>query len=269
MDFDELRRIENEAARVAATYEIFNEDVRLNRSKAARVEFLTSVRCIEGYLRGGCRILDLGAGAGAYSLHFAQKGHEVTALELAPANIAAFRRKLALFGSPPPITLIEGNALDLSAFADESFDIVLVFGPLYHLAGAADRARCIREALRVCKKEGTLFFSFIANDMVIPTEFACRPDFFADDTYDHETFKVHDFPFVFFTLDQCRQMLRDAGITITREVAADGVSELMAEQINTLSDKDFAQYLRYHFYCCEKPEMLGHSNHLLFAGKKA
>ena len=28
------------------------------------------------------------------------------------------------------------------------------------------------------------------------------------------------------------------------------------------------QYLRYHFYICEKPEFLGMSNHLLFVGQK-
>ena len=28
----------------------------------------------------------------------------------------------------------------------------------------------------------------------------------------------------------------------------------------------YQQYLRYHFYICEKPEFLGMSNHLLFVG---
>ena len=42
----------------------------------------------------------------------------------------------------------------------------------------------------------------------------------------------------------------------------------MAERINSLNDEDYAQYLRYHFYICEKPEMLGMTNHLLFVGEK-
>ena len=64
MDFETLKLIENEAERTAATYEIFNEDSRLNRSKAARVEFITTVRAIESVLKPGARILDIGAGAG-------------------------------------------------------------------------------------------------------------------------------------------------------------------------------------------------------------
>ena len=64
MDFETLKTIENEAERTAATYEIFDEDSRLNRSQAARVEFITTSRAIEDALFPGARILDIGAGAG-------------------------------------------------------------------------------------------------------------------------------------------------------------------------------------------------------------
>ncbi len=265
MKLDALRNIQNESQRVNAIYELFQEEHRLNRSPSARVEFLTTVRYIEQYLSPGQNILDLGAGTGEYSLHFAKKGFPVTAIELATANVEAFRRKL----SPDiNIDLRQGNALDLSAFADNSFDVVLVFGPLYHLEKEKDRFRCIREAMRVCKPSGRLFFSFISNDMVILTELMYRPDFFLDDTYDHETFKVEDFPFVFFTVEQCREMLLDCGVKLLLAVGSDGVSELMQDQIDRMDESSYAQYLRYHFYCCEKPEMLGRSNHLLFIGKK-
>ncbi len=106
MDFKQLAKIENESERVNRTYDIFNEDARLNHSKAARVEFLTTVHYIEKYLKDGDKILDIGA------------------------------------------------------------------------------------------------------------------------------------------------------------------SELLAARINEMSDEDYAQYLRYHFYICEKSELLGMTNHLLFVGKK-
>lgn len=40
------------------------------------------------------------------------------------------------------------------------------------------------------------------------------------------------------------------------------------KSINEMSDEDYTQYLRYHFYICEKPELLGMTNHLLFMGEK-
>jgi ubiquinone/menaquinone biosynthesis C-methylase UbiE len=264
MDFETLKLIEDEAERTAATYEIFDEDSRLNRSKAARVEFITTVRAIESVLTPGARILDIGAGAGEYSLYFARLGYTVTAVELSPANVTAFEKKIT---PEHPVHLMQCNALDLSMFADGSFDIVLLMGPLYHLSSSADRDRAIAEAKRVCTKDGVIFFAFISNDMVVLTELSYRPQFFSEETYDHDSFKVEDFPFVFFTLDQMREMLTRNGIVIQREIAADGVSELMEDAINALSDEDYAQYLRYHLYCSEKPEMLGRSSHLLFVGR--
>ena len=265
MDFEQLAKIENESERVNRTYDIFNENSRLNHSKAARVEFLTTVRYIERYLKEGDRILDIGAGAGEYSFYFARKGYDVSALELADANIAAFRKKLT---PEDRIDLVQGNALDLSRYADKSFDIVLLFGPLYHLKQSSDKQRCIREAKRVCKDDGKIFFAFIANDLVFLTELEYNAHYFSNGDYDKETFKLNDFPFVFHTVEDARKLLADGGVTVLHEVASDGASELMAARINEMNDEDYAQYLRYHFYLCEKPELLGMTNHLLFVGEK-
>lgn len=264
MDFAELYAIENEIEQIQKTYELFDENHRLNRSKAARVEFLTTVRYIERYLTPGARLLDIGAGAGEYSLYFAQKGYDVCALELSPANIAAFREKLT---PELPVELVQGNAVDLSRYADDSFDVVLLFGPLYHLHNEADRQKCIAEARRVCKPEGKLFFSFIGNDMVFLTEFQYTPDYFTCGAFDKETFALEDFPFVFHTAEECRRMLTDGGVRILHEVASDGASELLADKINAMDEENYAGYLRWHWYICEKPEFLGMSNHLLFVGE--
>ena len=47
MDMEKLHQIKDEILQIQKTYEVFNEDTRLNRSQAARVEFLTTVRYIE------------------------------------------------------------------------------------------------------------------------------------------------------------------------------------------------------------------------------
>lgn len=141
---------------------------------------MTTVHCIEKYLKDGDKILDIGAGAGEYSLYFARKGYEVSALELADANIAAFKKKLT---PEDKIDLVQGNALDLSRYADESFDIVLLFGPLYHLKNDADKQKCISGAKRVCKDGGKIFFAFISNDFVFLTEFGYDVNYFSNGDY--------------------------------------------------------------------------------------
>lgn len=255
----------DDAALVQEVYRRFDENSRLTKSKAAQVEFLTTVRYIERYLTPGAKILDIGAGAGSYSLHFSGKGYQVSALELADANIAAFRSKLT---GTETIDLVQGNALDLGRYEDESFDIVLLFGPLYHLHCDADKLRCIEEAKRVCKKGGKLFFSFISNDIVVLTMQQVQSDYLTNGLYDKETFRLDDIPFVFHTLPRCRELLQKSGIQIMHEVASDGVSELLQDLINGMDEETYAQYLRYHFYICEKPECIGMSNHLLFVGEK-
>lgn len=265
MHFMDGYEIGSDAELVQEVYRRFNEDTRLTKSKAAQVEFLTTVRYIGRYLTPGAKILDIGAGAGEYSLHFARQGYSVCALELADANIAAFQKKL-LPGDP--IELAQGNALDLSRYDDETFDIVLLFGPLYHLHDDADKLRCIAEAKRVCKPDGKLFFAFISNDIVMLTMQQVQADYLTNGAYDKETFRLYDFPFVFHTVPRCRELLTAGGVRILHEVASDGVSELLQELINGMDDETYAQYLRYHFYICEKPECIGMSNHLLFVGEK-
>lgn len=250
---------------VQEIYRRYDEDSRLNKSQAARVEFFTTVRYIEKYLTPGAKILDIGAGAGEYSLYFSRRGYDVSALELADSNIQAFRKKLTTEDS---VDLVQGNALDLSRYENDSFDIVLLLGPLYHLHSEADRLRCIKEAKRVCKPGGKLFFAFIANDMVILTMFNEHPDYFINGDYNKETFRCDDFPFVFHTVDACRRLLRQGDVHVLHEVASDGISELLKDKINAMDEDSFAQYLRYHYYACEKTEHLGASNHLLFVAEK-
>ena len=255
----------DDADLVQEVYRRCDEDSRLNKSNAARVEFLTTVRYIEKYLAPGAKILDVGAGAGEYSLYFARKGYEVSALELADANIAAFRAKMT---DDDHIDLVQGNAMDLSRYDNESYDLVLLFGPLYHLHEEADKLRCIEEAKRVCKPDGKIFFAFISNDMVILTMQQAHSDYLVAGDYNKENFRLDDFPFVFHTPDHCRELLGKAGVQICHEVASDGASELLQDLVNGLDDASYRQYLRYHFYICEKPEFLGMSNHLLFVGCK-
>lgn len=265
MKMEDLLKIKNEEERVSSLYDIFDEGSRLS-TKARQVEFLTTVRQIEKHLKPGMKILDLGAGTGEYSIYFAKQGYEVTSIELVEKHVDQIRGKVS---KDMVIEVLQGNAIDLSKIKDSTYDIVLCFGPLYHLEKIEDRFQCIDEVKRVCKNEGKMFFAFISNDMVITTETVLyNPNFLTGDSYDHESFKVVDFPFVFHTVDSSRKLLKDSKLNIISGIAADGLSELLADKINEMDEESYLQWLNYHFYCCEKPEFLGASNHLLFVAEK-
>ena len=73
------------------------------------------------------KILDVGAGTGRYSVTLANEGYDVTAVELVKYNLGILKSK----GSN--VKAYQGNALKLSRFADETFDMTLLLGPMYHL----------------------------------------------------------------------------------------------------------------------------------------
>ena len=45
---------------------------------------------------------------------------------------------------------------------DNTYDVTLVFGPLYHLYEADEVNKAIDEAIRVTKKNGVILFAFIS-----------------------------------------------------------------------------------------------------------
>ena len=99
------------------------ENNRLTEDKAHMVEFLTTIRYIDKYLKKGDKILDIGAGTGIYSLYYAEKGYKVDAIELTNANIEEFKENIK---PEMDIKLEKGNALDLSKYKDKTFDITLL-----------------------------------------------------------------------------------------------------------------------------------------------
>lgn len=118
-----------------------------------------TVNMMDRYIRPGSKILDIGGGPGHYSVHYARQGHEVTLLDLSEGNVRFAKKKARQYGVK--ITAMQGNALDLSAFPDDSYDVVFLMGPLYHLLDEGNRLKAINEAKRVLKPGGYLFCSFI------------------------------------------------------------------------------------------------------------
>lgn len=50
------------------------------------------------------------------------------------------------------INAVQGNCVDLNIYDDNTFDITLILGPLYHLYEKKDINQAISEAIRVTKK---------------------------------------------------------------------------------------------------------------------
>ncbi len=114
-----------------------------------------------GVEKGGVSILDLGGGAGVYSFPLAKKGYKVWLADLSETLLVQANKQKEEEAVQNLISCDQVNATDLSCYKDQSFDVVLLFGPLYHLTEKVERDKCIREVSRVLKKGGKVFASFI------------------------------------------------------------------------------------------------------------
>ncbi len=246
-------------------YKQFQEDDRLFYSQAANIEYQITMEYILRYAPKTGRILEIGAGTGAYSISLAKQGFAVSALELVEHHVAIMKERKT---KEMNLDIRQGNALDLSCYQDNTFDVVLCLGPLYHLAEETAKRQAIQEAIRICKPGGVLFFAYINHDMVIVTETMRDLQFIDDGRYDKETFQLTDEPFCFLKVREMEQLMLSYPLGFLHHVAVDGLSELLGNKINNMSKEQYEQWLRFHRYMCEKPEALAYSNHGLYVAKK-
>jgi 2-polyprenyl-3-methyl-5-hydroxy-6-metoxy-1,4-benzoquinol methylase len=124
--------------------EEYVEDVRLTRSPHGRLEFVRTVELLRRVLPAPpARVFDVGGGTGIHARWLAEAGYEVTLVDLMEEHV---EQAAAIEGVDASV----GDARALAA-PDDSFDVVLLLGPLYHLVEADDRGLALREAARVAR----------------------------------------------------------------------------------------------------------------------
>ncbi len=248
-------------------YNTHDEDVRLS-PKRGQVEFFTTVRYIGKYLKAGMKILEIGAGTGRYSHYFARAGYVVDAVELIPHNIEIFRGNAR---SDEKITITEGNATDLSAYADHAYDITLLLGPMYHLFTEAEKKQALSEAVRVTKPGGLLFVAYCMNDATVIQYGFMRGNLLngaemKKGLVDMKTFRLSSTPEELFVLHRKEDIdAFDEALPVRRLhfVGTDMFTRYIADTVEAMDDRTYALYLNYHFAVCERADLVGLSNHTL------
>lgn len=253
-------------------YNTYDEDSRL-RSRHGSVEFLTTMHYVEQYLTPKARILEIGAGTGRYSHALARQGYPVDAVELVEHNIEVFQRNTQ---AGEPVTISQGNALDLSAIPDNCYDITLLLGPLYHLYTPEDKRQAIREALRVTKPGGILFAAYVISDGCLLDEGFHRgnidvAEYVRTGLLDGETFAAKSEPKDLFELvrkEDIDALMSGFPVKRLHYVASDGCARLLREAIDAMDDETFRLYLKYHFVTCEREDLVGVTSHALDISRK-
>ena len=251
-------------------YENYDENGRL-LSKHGAVEFITTMRFIERYLQAGMRILEIGAATGRYSHALARKGYAVDAVELLEHNIELFKQNTE---AGENVTVTQGNATDLSAFRDGTYDITLLLGPMYHLFTDKEKKKALSEAIRVTKQGGTVFVAYCMGDPSIITFGFLRGEIhnlIEKNMLDTETFDTFSHPYDLFELHRKEDIDRlrsDFNVAQLHFVATDGFTNYMREKVDTMDEKTYDIYVKYHLAICERQDMIGFSHHTLDVFRK-
>ncbi len=117
----------------------------------SRIELVRTKELLERHLPPApARVLDVGGGPGTYAAWLAAAGYDVRLVDASPLHV----RQAAELAAGR-FSVEEGDARDLGA-ADESYDAVLLLGPLYHLTARDDRLAALREARRVLRSGGLI-----------------------------------------------------------------------------------------------------------------
>lgn len=255
-------------------YNKFNEEKRLLH-RHGQVEYHVTMHYIQKYLEELSKhaaheplsVIDIGAGTGRYAVALSELGYDVTAVELVKYNLGILKQKKS------NVKAYQGNALSLKRFADDRFDLALLFGPMYHLLSFEDKKRALAEAKRVVKPNGYILVAYCMNEYSILTygfkenhivacmdegkiteDFRVRPS--EEDLYDY------------VRLEEVEELNRAVGLTRELIFSPDGPADYMRPVLNAMDEQTFQLFIEYQLKNCERKELLGAGSHIVDVLKK-
>lgn len=248
-------------------YNKFNEDKRLTR-RHGKVEFIVTLKYIYDYLNkmNNPKIIDIGAGTGKYSIELSNQGYDVTAIELVKHNLSYIKKY-------DKIKSYQGNAIDLSRFKDETFDLTLLFGPMYHLIDENDKIKALNEAKRITKKDGIIMVAYIMNDYCILThgfkdnnilnaiENKMIDDSFKCIKWDNNLYSV-------YRIEDIDKLNEKVNLNRIKIITPDGPANYMRNTLNKMNDKEFDKFIEYVLSISDRKDMIGSSAHTIDILKK-
>lgn len=257
--------------KIIEKYEAYDEANRAYGTRANQIEFIYTKNLLDQYIEPHMDVAEIGCATGYYGFYLADKCRTYHGVDLTPKHITQFEQSIKERGLGN-ITASVGDACNLADIADNTYDVVLVFGPMYHLP-RAERVKAILESARICKSGGIIMFAYInkvgaylggcldsemkanypnerANEMVlIHGTDDIMPDLF------------------FFTMPE--EMAADAascGLSVVRSAGVD--FKLNASDINAMDDEKYAAWVGVMDYMFECESCAGVSNHAVLVCRK-
>lgn len=264
-------------------YYNLNPELEWNRlfvTPYRRIEYEVVRHFLDRYLPPQGTILDAGGGPGRYAIALAKLGYRVSLLDISEANIRFAKNKIRGAGVAGQFDACAvGDACNLRAFPNETFDAVLCMGPLYHLPVKNDRLACLRECRRVMKPGAPLFVTVLPRltylrDALRAGTFA---DFVPNELHVFEEIVERGYspdsqvPQIFYCLPSDVKIELDrAGFDLVELASCHGLASFMDDSVNEMGKNPEAwnALIRWVLSTCSDPHSLAMAEHLVGVGTK-
>jgi SAM-dependent methyltransferase len=255
---------------------------RLEGGAQARLEWEVTCHLLARHLPPpdpATHLLDAGGGPGRYTLHLARRGYRVTLLDLSPALLAVARERLAgeeTVVRERVVAIIEGSITAMTDLPDAGFDAVLCLGgPLSHLPEAAARRTALAAMRRVLKPGGTLVAS-VFNRLggfrsAVQWPGAWGQFFPRHLETGHTTMGADALPVYTFWPEEFVAELTGAGFVAQHLYGCQGIGAHLQEEHLLALMADPARWplwRRALLATCDRPDIVGLSNHLLAVARQ-
>lgn len=247
------------------------------RTNEDNIEYIITSKMLSRYINPGDRILDLGGGPGRYSTWLASCGCDVTLFDLSEGNIAFAETKAKELKLP--LKTICGNALDESIYPNESYDHILVMGPMYHLFEYEDRKKVIDNALLHLKKGGKIYIAFINLFAGLlyyldDDKYGFKSQLELDPSYGHcllENIGWNGLAFTearFEALPEIKRFCNSFGLKQVKLFGQEGFLGPFVHQLDGLEEPYRSLYIDYAYGMCDMEDYLTMSAHIMYIGEK-
>lgn len=252
------------------------EDKRNTRSRANSMEARHTAMLLEPYITPTAHVVEFGCATGYYAGLWHDQCASYLGVDIVQENVGFFNSK-NLSNAKAQL----GDATNCPELADNSFDVVLCLGPMYHLP-AEERALAMAEMARICKTGGIAAFAYInkvgvmisaMTNRVMPRNVPWykrrRQSFYPNRAGIDAVFQgVNDFggPFFFTMPEEVEPLAAQYGLRVLKNAGVD--IALNVDQINKMDDEQYACWLEIAAFMLDYPSVTGMANHALLITAK-
>ena len=267
-----MRTMSSNQEKIIKNYSGGKEHERAFESRSGGLEFHYTKKFLNEYIKPDSRIIELGCAGGYYGMYFADKCAEYVGVDITPENIAAFEENIKTAGLTNVRAFVGdatnlGNIESIESITDNGFDVVLCFGPMYHLP-QEERELVFAECVRIAKDGAILAFAYINRIGVYAS--ACTADKWRHiypnaktNKYVFEYNTDDEKPGVFF-LTSPEEMEYDAKQHKLEVVKNCGLDFLFASYaIDMMSEEQFNCYMELADKMSDSRSCTGLANHAL------